>query len=120
MCTDTKTKTLFNLYNGLLFLIISKYLYTSPTGVADLLYKCHVCVECDSKYFDIVVVRYGVGANLYGHLVICVVFCREYCEFRLIFINLQRTSAHPVRYICNTVLVAGDCLLNSCCIVCTL
>ena len=92
---------------------------TCPTGVADLLFKCHVCVKCDSKYFEIVVL-YSVGANLYGHLVICVVVCREACEFRLSFINLQRTSALPVRYICNAVLDTGDRFLYSCCIVCTL
>ena len=72
------------------------------------------------KYFDIVVVLYSVGANLYRHLVICVVFCREDYEFCLIFINPQRTSAHPVRYICNSVLDTGDRFLYSCCIVCTL
>ena len=93
---------------------------TCPTGVADLLFKCHVCVDCDSKYVDIVVLFYSIVAILYGHLVICVVFCREDYEYRLIFINLQRTSAHPVRYICNVVLDAGDRILYSCCSVCTL
>ena len=47
------------------------------------------------KYFDIVVVLYSAGDNLYGHPVIWVVFCREDYEFRLIFINLQRISGHP-------------------------
>ena len=72
------------------------------------------------KYFDIVVVLYSVATNLYGHPVICIVFCREDYEFRLIFINLQRISAHPFRYICNAVLDTGDRFLYSCCIVCTL
>ena len=53
---------------------------------------------------SILTVLYSVGTNLYGHLVICVVFCREKDAFSLIFINLQRTSAHPVRYIRNSVL----------------
>ena len=38
---------------------------TCPTCVADLLFKCHVCIKCDSKYFDIVVVLYN-NNNKYG------------------------------------------------------
>ena len=71
--------------------------------VVDLLFKCHVRVECDSKYFYIIVVLYSVGAYLYGHLVLYVEFYREDDKFHLIFINRQRTSAHPVLYICNAV-----------------
>ena len=80
---------------------------------------CFSSVICASKYFDIVVVLYSVGANSYGHLVICVVVFREDYEFNIIFINLQRTSAHPVPYVCNAVMDMGDRFLYSCCIVFT-
>ena len=86
---------------------------TCHTAGADLLFKSHVCVECESEYVDITVVLYSVDTNLYGHLVICAVFYNEDYVFNLIFINLQRTSAHLVRYIFN----AGDRFLYSCCIV---
>ena len=93
---------------------------TCPTCVADLLASVMFASSVTSKYFYIVVMLYSVVANLYGHLVIYVVFCKEDFDFRIIFINLKRTSAHPVRYTCNSVVDTGDRFLYSCCIVCTL
>ena len=91
--TCTSVLTAYTLYSEVMpYTTDSTDLHiTCPTCVADLLAKCHVCVECDSKYFDIVVL-YSAGVNLYKHLAICVVFCRDDYEFRLILINLQRTG----------------------------